>query len=213
MGCNGHERATSLKDIMIENVETPPTSKKEIINEILFCGKDPIYFIKKYGRVRHPIKGLIPLVEHDYQYDIVNALTKHRFNIILKARQLGVSTIIGLYIVWFMMFHKDKNILVIASKQETAVTMIRIVKAALRSLPKWMSLSKIAVDNVLSVELSNGSRVKALASSYDAGRSEAVSLLVVDECVAAGTKIKVRSKISGEIREINIEDLYKDEYR
>ena len=91
--------------------------------------------------------------------------------------------------------------------------MIRIVKAALRSLPKWMSLSKIAVDNVLSVELSNGSRVKALASSYDAGRSEAVSLLVVDECVAAGTKIKVRSKISGEIREINIEDLYKDEYR
>ena len=45
---------------------------------------------------------------------------QHRFNIILKARQLGISTLTAGYALWMMSFHQDKNILVIATKQETA---------------------------------------------------------------------------------------------
>ncbi len=43
-----------------------------------------------------------------------------RMNVILKARQLGISTLTAGYALWMMTFHKDKNILVIATKQDVA---------------------------------------------------------------------------------------------
>lgn len=83
---------------------------------------------------------------------------------------------------WYILFHRDKNVLIVATKQETAKNMIRIIKNIFRYIPVWIKdLAKIAVDNRNSLELDNGSRVKAITTSADAGRSEAVSLLIVDE--------------------------------
>lgn len=60
--------------------------------------------------------------------------------------------------------------------------MIRIIKNIFRYIPIWIKdLAKISIDNRNSLELDNGSRVKAITTSADAGRSEAVSLLIVDE--------------------------------
>jgi len=44
-----------------------------------------------------------------------------------------------------------------------------------------VDIGKIKIDNKQSIELENGSRVKATTNRADAGRSESVSLLVVDE--------------------------------
>ena len=51
----------------------------------------------------------------------------------------------------------------------------------MKNLPDWMKIATIDVDNRTSFELSNGSIIKAVPTSEDAGRSEALSLLVVDE--------------------------------
>lgn len=158
-------------------------SKEKAIKEIIACGRDPIYFINNYAKIQHPVKGLLPFRTYHYQDDVVNAMLQHRFNIVLKARQLGLSTIVAAYIAWFILLHRDKNVLVVATKQETAKNMIRSVKIVFRHLPKWIKdVASIVVDNRHSIELDNGSRVKAVATSSDVGRSEAVSLLVVDEC-------------------------------
>ena len=95
-------------------------SKKEILAEIVKCGKDPNFFINNYARISHPIHGNVPFKTYDYQKELLKDFNDYRFNIILKARQLGISTISAGYIVWFMMFHRDKNILVIATKFQTA---------------------------------------------------------------------------------------------
>jgi len=105
----------------------------------------------------------------------------YRFNIILKARQLGISTISAAYVAWLMLFHKDKNILVVATKLQTATNLVKKVKAIIKNLPKWMQISDIIVDNRTSFELSNGSQIKGSSTSGDAGRSEALSLLIIDE--------------------------------
>jgi len=158
-------------------------NKKEIIKEILKCGKDPLYFIDNYAKIQHPTKGLVPFRTYDYQKDIIQAYNTHRRNIILKARQLGMTTITAAYIAWFMLLHRDKNILIIATKLDTAKNMIRVIKIILKYLPPWLRAvgGKSLSNNVTSVELTNGSRVKALTTSMDAGRSEAVSFLAVDE--------------------------------
>ncbi len=156
-------------------------SKQEIVKEIVKCGKDPQFFIDNYCRISHPLKGLIPFKTYGYQKDLLKDFNDYRFNIILKARQLGISTISAGYIVWFMLFHRDKNILVIATKFGTAANLVRKVKSIMKHLPDWIKISKIVTDNKTSFELSNGSQIKAGTTSGDAGRSEALSLLVIDE--------------------------------
>ena len=105
----------------------------------------------------------------------------HRFNVILKARQLGISTISAAYVAWMMMFHREKNVLVIATKFSTASNLVKKVKAIIKNLPDWLKISNVTIDNRTSFVLSNGSQIKASSTSGDAGRSEALSLLVIDE--------------------------------
>jgi hypothetical protein len=156
-------------------------TKKEIVKEILKCGKGAPYFINNYCRISHPMKGLIQFKTYPYQDDLLHDYNDFRFNVILKARQLGISTITAAYCVWFMLFHKEKNIVVLATKFSTAANLVKKVKSMMKNLPDWLKLAQIDVDNRTSFELSNGSIIKAVPTSEDAGRSEALSLLVVDE--------------------------------
>ncbi len=156
-------------------------TKQEILKEIVKAGKDPVYFTTNYCRISHPQRGLIPFKAFDYQQDLLKDFRDYRFNIILKARQLGISTISAAYVAWLMLFHKDKNILVVATKLQTATNLVKKVKAIIKNLPKWMQISDIIVDNRTSFELSNGSQIKGSSTSGDAGRSEALSLLIIDE--------------------------------
>ena len=156
-------------------------SKKEIMKEIVKCGKHPDYFINTYAKITHPQRGLIPFHLYKFQEELLEDFEDHRFNVILKARQLGISTITAAYVAWMMLFHREKNVLVIATKFSTAANLVKKVKAIIRNLPKWLKLSDVDIDNRTSFVLSNGSQIKASSTSADAGRSEALSLLVIDE--------------------------------
>ena len=125
--------------------------------------------------------GLIPFDMYEFQEHALRDFKKHRFNVILKARQLGISTTVAAYVCWMMLFHRDKNILVVATKLGTAANLVKKAKAIYKNLPSWLKIASIEIDNRNSFELSNGSQVKASSTSGDAGRSEALSLLVVDE--------------------------------
>ena len=79
-----------------------------------------------------------------------------------------------------MTFHADKNILVIATKQEVAKNLVTKVRVMHANLPSWLK-QRCVEDNKLSLRYKNGSQIKAVSSGEDAGRSEALSLLVLDE--------------------------------
>jgi len=158
-----------------------PSTKQEIMAEVVRCGKDPAYFCNKYAKISHPMRGLIPFDMYDFQENALKNFKDHRFSIILKARQLGISTTVGAYVCWMMLFHRDKNVLVVATKLNTAANLVKKIKAIHKNLPPWLKISDIAIDNRNSFELGNGSQVKASSTSGDAGRSEALSLLIIDE--------------------------------
>tara|TARA_R110002060_G_scaffold62027_1_gene71434 strand:- start:6843 stop:8426 length:1584 start_codon:yes stop_codon:yes gene_type:complete len=158
-----------------------PSSKKELMGEIVRCGKEPVFFCNKYAKISHPMRGLIPFETYDFQETALKNFKDHRFTVILKARQLGISTTVAAYVCWMMLFHRDKNVLIVATKLGTASNLVRKIKAIHKNLPPWLKISDITVDNRNSFELGNGSQVKASATSGDAGRSEALSLLIIDE--------------------------------
>ena len=134
-----------------------------------------------FARISHPIEGSIQFSLYPFQKDIIRDFVSHRFVIVNKGRQLGISTTTAAYVAWMMLFHREKSILVVATKLATAANLVRKVKSIIKNLPPWLSISKIKFDNKNSFELENGSWVKASSTSGDAGRSEALSLLVVDE--------------------------------
>jgi hypothetical protein len=156
-------------------------TKEQIQKEILKCGRDPVYFINTYARVSHPIRGPIAFKTYPFQDEALKNFIDHRFNVVLKARQLGLSTIVAAYVAWMLLFHRDKNVLVLATKILSASNLVKKVKYVIKNLPPWLMIASIAIDNRHSFELSNGSLIKASATSGDAGRSEALSLLVLDE--------------------------------
>ena len=160
---------------------TTRNNKQAQIKEIIRCGKDPTYFFNKYVKIQHPVKGAIPFKTYDFQDRCVDDFRQHRFNIVLKSRQLGLSTITAAYAMWMVLFHKDKNVLVIATKLAVAQNFIKKCKFLLASCPKWLILPQIVKNNSQALEFNNGSQIKAIPTSDDAGRSEALSLLIVDE--------------------------------
>jgi hypothetical protein len=154
---------------------------KEIIKkEYVRCVEDPVYFLKKYSYIQHPIEGKIPFHLYDFQEKTVEEIIQNRFNVILKARQLGISTLTAGYSLWMMTFHADKNILVIATKQEVAKNLVTKVRVMHANLPSWLKQPCVE-DNKLSLRYKNGSQIKAVASGDESGRSEALSLLILDE--------------------------------
>ena len=154
--------------------------KQVIQKEYIKCAKDPAHFMKKYCLIQHPLKGKIPFSLYEYQEKTLDDFVKNDYNVILKARQLGLSTLTAGYALWMMTFHSDKNILVIATKQDTAKNLVTKVRVMHANLPQWLK-SVCIEDNKLSLRYKNGSQIKAVASSEDAGRSEALSLLILDE--------------------------------
>ena len=154
--------------------------KDVIKQEYVKCASDPIYFLKKYCVIQHPMKGKIPFQLYPFQEKTVEDFVQSRFTVILKARQLGISTLTAGYSLWMMTFHNDKNILVIATKQEVAKNLVTKVRVMHANLPSWLK-QKCVEDNKLSLRYKNGSQIKAVASGDESGRSEALSLLILDE--------------------------------
>jgi hypothetical protein len=163
-------------------------SIKEIIKgELVKCSYDPAYFIKKYVYISHPIKGTIPFNLYLFQEKTLEQFLKNKHKLILKSRQLGISTLTAAYALWLMVFHSDKNILVVCTTQGTSKNMVTKVTFAFDNLPGWMKefccgpKKKPLENNKTLLKLGTNSQIKAVSGAGDATRSEAVSLLIIDE--------------------------------
>lgn len=154
---------------------------KEIVRlEYAKCASDPVYFMKKYVKIQHPIRGTISFALYPFQEKTLKDFHEFDFNIVLKSRQMGISTLVAAYGLWLMLFHTDKNILVISKTQEVAKEIVSKVRFANDNLPSWCKRQALD-NNKLSLKLNNGSRILAVSSASDAGRSFALSLLIIDE--------------------------------
>jgi hypothetical protein len=160
--------------------ENQPNIKEIIKQEYIKCSQDPSYFMKKYCYVQHPMRGRILFHLYPFQEKVLKLCQENNYVIINKSRQLGISTLSAGYSLWLMLFQKDKNVLCIATKQETAKNMVTKVKFMYDNLPSWLKVTTLE-NNKLTLKFTNGSQIKAVSAASDSGRSEAVSLLLIDE--------------------------------
>ena len=67
--------------------------KQIIKQEYIKCAQDPVYFMKKYCWIQHPTRGRVQFNLYKFQEGTLNLLNKNDRSIILKSRQLGISTL------------------------------------------------------------------------------------------------------------------------
>jgi hypothetical protein len=160
------------------------TDKKNILkevakNEILKCAEDPIYFLKKYVYIQTS-KGRTLFAPYQFQDKLFYLLNKHDRTIILKSRQLGITTLCAAYALWLMVFKKDQSILALAPTQEKAKNIVDKVRFAYSELPSWLKIAA-SEDNKLSLVLNNGSKIKAASGASESARGYTANVLILDE--------------------------------
>ena len=114
------------------------TLKEIIKDEYVKCANDPIHFMRKYCIIQHPTKGKIYFNLYPFQEKSLEELKDNRYNIILKSRQLGISTLTAGYSLWRMIFKSDFNCLVISTKQDVAKNLVTKVRVMHKALPSWL---------------------------------------------------------------------------
>jgi len=154
--------------------------KQIIQQQYAMCAKDPVFFMRQYCYIQHPKKGKIKFNLFPFQETSLTELRDNRYNVILKSRQLGISTLSAGFALWSMLFKQDFNVLVIATTQEVAKNLVTKVRVMHDNLPSWLK-GNIEADNKLSLKFKNGSQIKAVSSATTGARSEALSLLIIDE--------------------------------
>ena len=161
-------------------MSAPANLKQIIVAEYKKCAEDPVYFMKKYCHIQHPVKGKMLFNLYPFQEKALIDISQNKYELILKSRQLGISTLVAGYSLWKMTFNEDFNVLVIATNREVAKNLVTKVRVMYDYLPSWLR-EQSDEDNKLSLRLKNGSQIKAISSTGTSGRSEALSLLVLDE--------------------------------
>ena len=152
----------------------------DMVEEWIKCSQDPVYFTETYMKIINIDDGLVSFKLYDYQKKMLREMQAGRFTIIATARQAGKSTTTCAFILWYVLFHGDKTVALLANKGETAREIMGRIQLAFTHLPKWLQQG-VKEWNKGSMELENNSRVIASATSSDNIRGYSINLLFIDE--------------------------------
>lgn len=154
--------------------------------KILYRAIQDVFFFATMVMIVHPVLGKVNFNLYPYQKSVLYQFLKERFNIILKFRQAGITELIALYCLWLAMFHPNKKINIISIKDTTAKKVLKRIKFMYKNLPWYLQTPIIngrpgEFGSASVIEFSNGSVIESIPTSSEAGRSESLSLLVIDE--------------------------------
>lgn len=161
-----------------------------------YCKNHIEYFIDKYGHIedKHAEELIQPFKLWPAQLDALKSIMDHRWNIILKARQLGFSWLVMHIAAHLMITSYGKLVIGLSKTEEEAKELVRRLTVIFRYMPELIAekdnvpngwdgpiFSSTALSVTIKFPNDMESNFKALASSPGAGRSFTANLLIFDE--------------------------------
>jgi Terminase large subunit, T4likevirus-type, N-terminal len=140
------------------------------------------YFCSKYAYIKHPEHGRIHFDLYESQRESVDLWIRNRYSLMLKARQLGFSTLVSVYAFWMTFFYPDRVVIMLSRTERDAIKLLAKSKYVYKFLPEWMKFRGPPMNATLTkLEYANESYIESLPSASDPARGETVSLVIVDE--------------------------------
>ena len=147
--------------------------------EMLKCAMSFTYWCHKYVKIAHPKRGLLPFVLYKYQKRVISEYDKHRFCILSKFRQGGLTTVTTIWALWRCLFKLDETIMVLSKSDREAIAAGEIVKRALIELPEWMKPEMDKNNDHQKLFADTGS--KLFFYTPEAARGRSITYLILDE--------------------------------
>jgi len=152
----------------------------EQIEQYARCMKDPVYFIENFIKIVSIDEGLVPFALYPFQKEMVGTFHNNRFSICKLPRQSGKSTTIIAYLLHYCLFNSSVNVAILANKAAVARDLLGRLQLAYEHLPKWLQQG-VMTWNKGSLELENGSKILASATSSSAVRGGSYNIIFLDE--------------------------------
>ena len=152
----------------------------EQVEEFIRCSQDPNYFIERYVKIISLDKGFVKIQLYPFQKDAINKMNNNRKIIVKAGRQVGKTTMVVGYILWYIIFNEEKFVAILANKASTSREILSRVKIAYEALPLWLQQG-VRTWNKGDIELENNCRVMATSTASSAIRGFSISLLYLDE--------------------------------
>lgn len=171
-----------------------PSQLKSLANkyiaEFLKCRANFDYFCRTYVYLELPGKDVI-FTPYSKQIELIDTIEKHKYVLVLKSRQIGISTIVQAYAAWLTVFYNNVVIGIISKDGAEATDFARVIRGIVEKLPEWMKPTGgllgrgFAKRTERSFILTNGSKVYASPVNPNAPdktlRGKAITFLVIDE--------------------------------
>ncbi len=161
---------------------------KEQLEEVIKCSEDPLYFIEKYCKIISLDKGLIPFKMWDFQKDFITHLWKERKVISMMGRQQSKTTCTAAYITWHVIFNEQQTVALLSYKMAGAKEVLSRIKTMYENLPMFLQVG-VTEWNKTSIELENGSKVFAAATSPNAVTGKSLNLVYLDEYAVVSNNV------------------------
>ena len=164
----------------LKSVGVPVEWTDESVTEFVKCSKNLRHFINNYVQIVHVDRGLVPFEMYDYQNDMIDKFENNRFVICKMPRQTGKSTTIIAYLLHYVLFNENVNVAILANKGAVARELLSRLQLAYEHLPKWLQQG-VVIWNKGNIELENGSKILASATSGSAVRGSSFNIIFLDE--------------------------------
>ena len=150
-----------------------------IVKEIRHCRRSFRHFCK-YLRIVNKSGKLIVLKPNAAQKRFLKALEKNPHTYVLKARQLGLTTIIAAYNFWKAALNPNHRVLVVAHTHEAAESIFKIYRRFYLNLPAFMQADTQAA-NVRELEFSHGGLIKVTSAGSGSARGSTYNAIHCSE--------------------------------
>ena len=173
----------SLDGNLIKKAHAPQRYTLDEVKHLEACMDPitgPLYFMRNFLKIQHPVRGSIPFEPYDYQVRLIDAYHNHKDVIAMLPRQMGKTTCAVGYLLWFTQFVPESQILIAAHKYEGAQDIMNRYRFGYENLPDFIRAGVYSY-NRNTIEYDNGSRIQATTTTENTGRGKSLSLIYCDE--------------------------------
>ena len=169
-----------LNNPQLPNCKYECTWTPDQVKHLNKCKNDVVYFAENFFTIVNLDRGKELIKLYKVQKRILKSLAKNKRVVLLASRQIGKTTLITIFALWFTIFQKDKTILIVANREKTAIEILGRVRLGFEYLPNWLKpgVKDYAKTNMV---FCNDSRIFVSTTAASAGRTSSINCLLIDE--------------------------------
>lgn len=147
---------------------------------------DPTLFMKEKWLTfdAFSTKNYKNVTPFDYQLEFIRNIHNINHNIVVKSRQMHITSMMELYLAWYILFNNKKQVFILSNSLDCAKTILDHIKIILQNYcvsDTFHWEDDFVVNNKAELKLRNGCKIKAIGPHQEASKGHVIDFLYIDE--------------------------------